>query len=297
MEPLVAKLTVPAPIMLVLCFISFFAEAEARSIKVARTDLLRMAVQIKVEYKQDDNSNPPVVSSVFDSLWMLPVDWRTESTKGWNEFTALMKRGHTGHRLIGSELWSIYLMNDYFPNQVLDIGPGRSLTVLSDHFREMNGPQVLVLWEAVEDSLEFMSILDHAIRAGSIQLEESLSLADSTFLLRGRAGAEGGGGVWFAHFAPPASFEVLYRKSWSQDDAYETLQVAMDCALDPTTLAAVVSVRQRGAGLASFTDRSGRWTVADSSYSGSQAWTVVDVDTVRVDELIRIRRTHDRENR
>jgi hypothetical protein len=148
----------------------------------------------------------------------------------------------------------------------------------------------VVLWEAVEDSLEFISILDHAIRAGSIQLEESVSLADSTFLLRGRTGTEGGGGVWFAHFAPPASFEVLYRKDWGQDDAYETLQVAMDCALDLTTLAAVVSVRQRGPGLARFTDRSGRWTVADSSYSGPEAWTIVDVDTVRVDELIRSRR-------
>ena len=292
-----AKLVVHAPILLVLCFISSLAEGEARSIKVTRPDLLRMAAQIRVEYKQDDNINPPVVSSAFDSLWMLPVDWRTEGTKGAEEFTSLMKREHTGNRLVGSELMSIYRMIDYFPNQILDIGPGRSLTVLSDCFREMDGPQVLVLWEAVEDSLEFVSILDHAIRAGSIQLEESLSLADSNFLVRGRAGAEGGGGVWFAHFAPPASFEVLYRKSWSQDDAYETLQVAMDCALDPTTLAAVVSVRQRGTGLASFTDRSGRWTVADSSYSGAEAWTIVAVDTVRVDELIRIRRTQHRENR
>jgi len=284
-------------ILLALCLISSFVEAEARPIKIARTDLLRMVVQMRVEYKQDDNLNPPVISSSFDSLWMLPVDWRTEGTKGSDEFTSLMKRGHTGNRLVGSELMSIYRMIDYFPNQVLDIGPGRSLTVVSDCFREMAGPQVVVLWEAVEDSLEFISILDHAIRAGSIQLEESVSLADSTLLLRGRTGTEGGGGVWFAHFAPPASFDVLYRKAWGQDDAYETLQVAMDCALDLTTLAAVVSVRQRGTGLASFTDRSGRWTVADSSYSGAEAWTIVAVDTVRVDELIRIRRTQHRENR
>ena len=68
----------------------------------------------------------------------------------------------------------------------------------------------------------------------------------------------------------------------------------MDCSVEPVTLVAVVSVRQRGRGQARFTDLSGRWVVADSNLASSTNWVEANADTVSLAGLIRTSRAQGR---
>jgi hypothetical protein len=198
-----------------------------------------------------------------------------------------------GFTIVGPILYGLYFQKNA-ETQVIDTEAG-VLTILTDWLGFESVTHVIATWKSEGDSLKLQGLLDHGISVGigSATFERALELNDHSYLLMGRtAGGDGGGGwgsVWFAHWKQPLDLDFIFEKAWDKPDWFDNLEVAMDAELNPATLQAIVTVRQRGVGRARFTETPHEWgalVFADSIYSGRTDWTTVDADTVSLGDLI-----------